>query len=215
MLQGSSGVYITVKGPKSISKFKKPGEPGHFFVNFEHDGNQHQYIAENEQCADTMAEHNGQSITIRATGRDQQAAIEILSTNGTVQQRKPAQQQSQGTSQASVTRPASANPEDAIKQVRGNLMQSANGMLLCLDAAEYISAQYEEKHKAQMTAEQFQAITSSLFIALDRSGHVAKLSKHPVKPRTTKQDPTLPRQPKPEPQPEYDPNELEGDDKPF
>ena len=55
------------------------------------------------------------------------------------------------------------------------MMPAANMMLLCLDAARFIKDTYQKKHDTQMTDEQFQAITSSLFINADKSGLISKV----------------------------------------
>lgn len=91
-LAGDDGYYITVTSGKLTSRFKGEGEVGHFYVEFEFDGVKHTYIAENEECADTLAQYKGQSVTVRAIGRGNEgtAEIEILNTDGTTKQQRPA-----------------------------------------------------------------------------------------------------------------------------
>lgn len=65
--------------------------------------------------------------------------------------------------------------EDAVDAVKQLMLPAANMMLLCLDASTYVKTQYEAKHDAKMTDDQFQAITSSLFINADKRGLISKV----------------------------------------
>ena len=67
--------------------------------------------------------------------------------------------------------------ENATDAVRKNVAQSANMMLVCLDAARYVKQQFEGKHDTEMTPEQFQAIASSLFINADKRGLISSMPK--------------------------------------
>lgn len=65
--------------------------------------------------------------------------------------------------------------EDNIQGAKQDLAKSANLMLLCLDASRFVKTEYEGKHGSQMTDDQFQAITSSLFINADKRGLISKM----------------------------------------
>lgn len=65
--------------------------------------------------------------------------------------------------------------EDAVDAVKKALTKSANMMLVCLDAAKYVKSQYEGKHDTEMTDDQFQAISSSLFINADKRGLINEM----------------------------------------
>lgn len=67
--------------------------------------------------------------------------------------------------------------EGAVDAVRQNVAQSANMMLVCLDAAMYVKQQFEGKHDTGMSREHFQAITSSLFINADKRGLISNMPK--------------------------------------
>jgi hypothetical protein len=71
--------------------------------------------------------------------------------------------------------------EERVNAVKVWLGRRANGMSLCLAAADYLNEQYLAKHNEPMSAEQYQAITSSLFIAGDRAGQFDALPAGPLK----------------------------------
>ncbi len=78
--------------------------------------------------------------------------------------------------------PAPAGNTAAAKVFMG---RAANAMLLCLKAAEYVGKTYTDKSPAMIiTPEQFQAITSTFFIAMDKRGLVDCM---PVKPMEDEQ----------------------------
>lgn len=66
-------------------------------------------------------------------------------------------------------------PPDPVVKAKRHLMQSANGLLLCLEAAKYVCEQWKDKYGYEIPNEHFQAITSTFFIRADRSGLIDKL----------------------------------------
>jgi len=115
-----------------------------------------------------LAENNYQgktSIILKVTAS---ALIEFGDEHAPEKELAPPTQQP-----APATRPtgqAPASPADRIKSAKTFLGKRANGMRLCLDAADYIADEYAHKHSEPLAADQYQAITSSLFIAGDRAG---------------------------------------------
>lgn len=78
---------------------------------------------------------------------------------------------------------------DAVKDAKRSAMQAANAFEIALGASKYVRTQYDlEYGENSMTDEQFQAITSSIFISLDRKGFVDKLPKAPLEPQKPKQE---------------------------
>jgi hypothetical protein len=80
---------------------------------------------------------------------------------------------------------ASAGP---VMEAKQRLMQCANLMLLCLDAASYVTIKFEEKYSTpenplQLSADQFQAITSTFFIKCDHAGLTDTLPSTPIIPK--------------------------------
>jgi hypothetical protein len=59
--------------------------------------------------------------------------------------------------------PAPVNGNGKTAEVR--LAHYAKAYLRCIDAAVYVKVEYERKHGVSMTPDQFQACTSTLFIA--------------------------------------------------
>lgn len=60
--------------------------------------------------------------------------------------------------------------ENSVGAAKQELAKAANLMLICLDASRFVKSEYERRHDTEMTSEQFQAITSSLFINADKRG---------------------------------------------
>lgn len=76
-------IRVRVESGAMTSKFKAEGESGHYYVYLEHDGYKFAYSAENKRCADTLAAHKGDEITIQAEGRGEDAEIKVLNSDGT------------------------------------------------------------------------------------------------------------------------------------
>lgn len=90
--------------------------------------------------------------------------------------------QSESTTSTFVEEP-SVSPvsnDASLDSAKQELMKATNLMLVCLDASRFIKTQYETKHGDTMTAEQFQAICSSLFINADKRGLVSKMPTQPI-----------------------------------
>jgi hypothetical protein len=108
--------------------------------------------------------------------------------------------------------PAQPAPEtDPVKAARLAAMRIANGMLIALKAADFVLEQYNTDRDGTdlLDADQYQAITSTIFIAMDRQGVVAMLPSHPLpaKPRQAQQQPPTPK-PAPAAEPEEDPDSI-------
>lgn len=73
-----------------------------------------------------------------------------------------------------------SSPVDRIKAAKTFLGKRANGLWLCIEASDYIAEKYAAKHGEPMSAEQYQAVTSSLFIAGDRAGTFDDLPATPI-----------------------------------
>ncbi len=71
-----------------------------------------------------------------------------------------------------------------VDKAREEAMMCANGMLICLEAALYVAKAWQKKHEDGdvgtwniLSIEHFQAICSTFFIHLDRTGAIASLPK--------------------------------------
>jgi hypothetical protein len=80
---------------------------------------------------------------------------------------------------APVNRPV-ATDNGAIKEARQHLARGINAMLLCLDSASYVAQAFQGKWGMEMQADQFQAITSTFFIKLDKTGVIDTLPTVPL-----------------------------------
>ena len=69
---------------------------------------------------------------------------------------------------------AAISPAGAVKEGKEFLNRCANFMELCLDAADFTKARYDEAHGGDgaMSGEQYQAIVSTFFIAGQKAGYV-------------------------------------------
>jgi hypothetical protein len=78
-----SPTKVTVKSDALKSKYKQdPGEPGYKYVFLDINGVERSYFAENQKCANTMASHKGQTVTVLAHGSGEDAYIEIDPVEG-------------------------------------------------------------------------------------------------------------------------------------
>lgn len=72
--------------------------------------------------------------------------------------------------------PAQQNAHsDPVEACKGHLERAGQAMKLCLEAARVVEMDWSAKYGVQMLPEQFQAITSSFFIDLGRSGLINQL----------------------------------------
>jgi outer membrane biosynthesis protein TonB len=82
-------------------------------------------------------------------------------------------------------------------------------MLLCLRAARHVDAQWAAMNGNGLSEAQFQAITSTFFIALDRSMLVTGLPSGPMpqpsQPQAKPAEPAKPKQEAPAPPPKPEP----------
>ena len=74
----------------------------------------------------------------------------------------------------------SSDEEDSVLSAKKAITKSANLMLVCMDAARWVCQKYEEKHGENVTAEQFQAISSTMFINADKRGLVPTMPEKPL-----------------------------------
>lgn len=156
-------IHIEVKSSSMKSKFaKEPGQAGEFYVMFSFDGQEHSYLAENRQCADTLGALKGQRVTIVAEGRNDDARIVIQNPDGTV---KP-----QG---APVARSNAPGGPGQPEQVAAQWSQAAT---LALDTVHALKIAHDLEYKeTPMKPEQFQALVSGLVIYFDRSGVIQSM----------------------------------------
>ena len=78
------------------------------------------------------------------------------------------------TAPAARPAPSAVTPAGQFANTKDYLNRAANVMELCLDAANYVRSRFDRDNGGDgtMSAEQFQAITSSFFIAAHKDGYV-------------------------------------------
>lgn len=166
-LKHAGDVTIKVTSGVLTSKYKKPGEVGHLYVNFEFDGVAHSYSAENEDCANTLGECNGKLVTIRAIGsKDEPGRIEILGS-ADAPNSPPAKAP---TKQA----PVATSSTDPVGDVKHLLKSAGRAAWECLEAANALKFKWEAEGNT-MSDTLFQKTVGFYEIILDRSGLISRL----------------------------------------
>jgi hypothetical protein len=133
-------VTITCDGPVK-SKFKGKAD----FISFKCEDGEHFYSIENEACGEALTGLKGETVTIKASGRDADAMIEVFAAEEQPKRppaKAPAKQQTQQT-QPTRTAPVKNNPAaphtpdselKAYNQMRRLVAQTALTMENCLMA---------------------------------------------------------------------------------
>lgn len=179
---------VTIKSvPKVI--VRKTDQKKFHLVTIEVNGVDHTYFIPNKEIEDAFKEHVGKTVVLIASGNDKQGTatmeVQAAMVKGSqltqpvidVAASKPAQWQTVATSQ-SPQKPvgeAIKNPEPKDREVKVFLCQAANLMRLCVKKANDIAVELD------LPNEHRQAISASLFIQADRSGHTFKM---PIQPYT-------------------------------
>jgi hypothetical protein len=81
---------------------------------------------------------------------------------------------------ATIPEPHQTPAIDPVGACKGHLERASQAMLLCLETAEGLREAYKLAYGHEMTHDQYQAITSTLFIHLDRTGLIASLPSAPI-----------------------------------
>jgi len=163
---------VTIKSvPKVITR--KADQKRFHMVTIEVNGADHTYFIPNKEIEDALKEHVGKSVVLIASGNDKQgtATMEIQAAmvkGSALVQDAPREPQKPAAE-------AIKNPEPKDREVKVFLCQAANLMRLCVKKANDIAVELD------LPNEHRQAISASLFIQADRSGHTFKM---PIQPYT-------------------------------
>lgn len=158
--------YITLKS--DVMKSKK-GD-GHYLV-IEHEGDDQFLNVENDACAQVLRHRKGESLTIKATGSRDDAEIQIMKSDGSPE--APAQRTATPPARPEAKAESGQPNHENAKHVA---WQAGTAINMALDQASAVKFGYDAEHSSNpMTPEQFQAITSSIFIHLDKRGVIHDL----------------------------------------
>jgi hypothetical protein len=190
---------VTIKTvPKVVTR--KSDQKRFHIVTIEVNGADHTYYIPNKKIEDALKEHVGKSVVLIASGNDKQGTatmeIQAAMVKGselptTIQPRGGLKTESAQSSVVALDRmhkdfkhpqepqkpagEAIKNPEPKDREVKIFLCQAANLMRLCVKKANDIAVELD------LPNEHRQAISASLFIQADRSGHTFKM---PIQPYT-------------------------------
>jgi hypothetical protein len=186
---------ITIKITSDSLESKFPKGYGRY-INFECYGKKHTYIIENEQCDRALDGLKNQTVTITASGRGDDAMIEVEPQGDQPQaQRTAAAAQRQSAPQSQ-----QQHPSDPVLAFKSKLMRRLAALAIIdssLSALEQITG--------LMSPEERQHVRTSLFISMEREGAVDSLSAKTftdMLPKPAAQQPRQPvREPAPLPQP--------------
>lgn len=224
---GDVVVTITSDGPQQ-SKFQ--GKPD--FIGLKHEGSEHILSLENESCGTALTGLKGQTVMLRASGRDGDACIEVFDAPDDYQGPAPKR-----ASAPPPRQPAGAPREQRVAQPppRQPAQAPKNGASLAQSEAEaFTKARHHAarigiimrlamkasedacKHDfAHGTNEDQRAFAITMFIEMNKMITAAGLPVvYPVPKQPAKREPELPADPEPDPAPDpRDPRDL--DDIPF
>jgi hypothetical protein len=113
-----------------------------------------------------------------------------------IDQDAPGADEAQAAPQAHNEAPPGNDAPDAVKAARQEAARIANGYIIALAAADFVLSRFNAEHDQTMTDEQYQAMTSTIFIAIDRHGVIAGLPTGPL-PQAGRKPPE-PVKPQPE-----------------
>ena len=167
-------VQVIIKSEVTPSKYK--GKPP--FVTLHVENEDRNYNTENAACEAALRGRNGQKLTLRATGSRDDATIQIIdgpaahgNTPAQRQQAPPAAQRQQERQSAPPPTSAPASPVD-VAGSQHDAARIANLILIALDRAVTVQHDFDARHDEAMTLEQFQSVTSSIFISLKDRGWI-------------------------------------------
>jgi len=163
---------VTIKSvPKVITR--KTDQKRFHLVTLEVNGVDHTYFIPNKEIEDSLKEHVGKTVVLIASGNDKQGTatmeIQAAMVKGSALAQEPPREPQKPAGEAI------KNPEPKDREVKVFLCQAANLMRLCVKKANDIAIELD------LPNEHRQAISASLFIQADRSGHTFKM---PIQPYT-------------------------------
>lgn len=184
----------TIKSDPLKSKFQKDGKDSYYSV-LVINGNEHQLQLENDSCRSAMTGYKNQTVGLKASGRGDDASIEVegiaVGSGQPEQQPAPRQQpQSSGQhgalmqqpQQESSKPPVGTSPDQALKEARETIMRITNLHLLCARAVgQYEAPAFKAQTGDELSESQRQGAVASIFIEACRSGLVRSMSPHPLK----------------------------------
>ena len=191
-LVNNSPLRVKVLSGAIKSKFPARADgSGAYFVGLEYDGQQFNYTSENDGVAKFLGRYEGQEITIEATGRGEDARINVKGSTENNRETSP-----EGHSAS--TRQPSARPEpsigsstqgtekSAINDFKQRIIQIANAFWI-IRRGIALEIEQAKKEGFDTPMAMIQAQVSTAFIKLDKSGLIDLLPTKPMWPQEEKQ----------------------------
>ena len=173
----------------NVTPSKFDGKPPWVALDFQNGLPNRLYNVENDVCGQAFDGHVGELVSFQAFGSRDTATIQITDAQpaaGGQSHTQPAQPNAPAPSQdqppafdqaaAQPPPPQPAQPSSSAVNVDETLAKVANLMCRALQGARYVDRWYAEAYGEPLTPDQFQAITSTIFIAADRRGGIDAMS---------------------------------------
>ncbi len=211
---GDVVVTITSEGPQ---KSKFAGKPN--FIGFKCEGKDHTLNIENDAIGELLTGWKGQTVTLRASGRGDDATIEVLAADEpppAARKPAPARPAPAANKPAPAQHKPAADPARAFQSAKIYMAQVSVLMEMALKA----SAAVCKKALPNATTEDVRAIAATIFIESKGLTQITNLptkypdASAPPKPEPPPPPPPPPPEHEPEPEPAADPD-LAPDDIPF
>lgn len=166
----------------NVTPSKFEGKPPWVALDFQNGMPNRLYNIENDACGQAFDGHVGELVSFQAFGSRDTATIQITDAQPAAGGQQPAQQQDQPPAFDQAP-PTPQKPQHQPQQQSGSasnvddtLAKVANLMCRALQGARYVDRWYAEAYGEPLTPDQFQAITSTIFIAADRRGGIDAMS---------------------------------------
>jgi|DEB0MinimDraft_10_1074344.scaffolds.fasta_scaffold63274_2 hypothetical protein len=173
----------------NVTPSKFDGKPPWVALDFQNGMPNRLYNVENDACGKAFDGHVGELVFFQAFGSRDTATIQITDAQPAAgghpptqpaQPHAPAPSQDQPPAfdQAAPQPPQSQAPQPSSSagNVDETLAKVSNLMCRALQGARYVDRWYAEAYGQPLTPDQFQAITSTIFIAADRRGGIDEMS---------------------------------------
>ena len=166
----------------NVTPSKFDGKPPWVALDFQNGMPNRLYNVENDACGKAFDGHVGELVFFQAFGSRDTATIQITdaqpAAGGQPHAPAPSQDQPPAFDQAAPQPPQSQAPQPSSSagNVDETLAKVSNLMCRALQGARYVDRWYAEAYGQPLTPDQFQAITSTIFIAADRRGGIDEMS---------------------------------------
>jgi hypothetical protein len=195
-----SPVLVEIKSGLMISKYKKPPEPGAWWIKLFIDGRERQYYCESQQCGEALAAHEGLNVMVEDLGSCKEGTAEIKIVSATQRQGTPAPQRPAAIPFVSGGHTGAARKftesnsyalkmffntadEETEAMARVELYQHLRLMHKCVHAVQALKSWLEIENPGApgMTKEEEQGRVTTLFLSMKDRGYIKAMIPEPPK----------------------------------